>query len=147
MLNRIVLMGRLTKDPELRHTQSGHPVASFTLACERDYRPQGEERATDFLDIVAWRNTAEFTSKWFRKGQLVAVSGRLQTRKWQDKEGNNRTSYEVVIDDAYFAEKRGDGPSAPYEIPPRPGAPESVVELMPAPSSFAELEDDGELPF
>lgn len=160
MLNKIVLMGRLTRDPELRHTSGGLPVSSFTLACDRDFRGQGEEKQTDFFDVTAWRNTAEFTAKWFRKGQLVAVAGRLQTRKWTDKEGNNRTSVEIVADEAHFAEKRADGPSAPYEMPPHPAeygapamAPQGSARAMPAQaapvaSTFAELEDDdGDLPF
>ena len=160
MLNKIVLMGRLTRDPELRRTASGVPVTSFTLACDRDFRAQGEEKQTDFVDVVCWRHTAEFTAKWFKKGLLVAVAGRLQTRKWTDKEGNNRISYEIVADEAHFAERRADGPSAPYEMPPHPaeGAPPSAASSYgssagapPASgltSTFAELEDDdGDLPF
>ncbi len=91
MLNSIVLMGRLTRDPELRYTKNKVPVASFTLACNRDHGKDGEYEA-DFIDIVAWRQTGEFASKYFAKGQLVAVEGRLQTRKWEDKDGNKRTS-------------------------------------------------------
>ena len=103
MLNKVVLMGRLTRDPELKHTQTNTSVTSFTLAVDRSFARQGEERQTDFIDIVAWRNTAEFMTRYFRKGQLVAVSGRLQTRKWQDNQGNNRTAYEVVADEVFFA--------------------------------------------
>lgn len=103
MLNKSILMGRLTADPELRHTQNNIPVASFTLAVDRSY---GQEKQTDFLDIVAWRNTAEFVSKWFRKGMLVAVSGRLQTRTWEDKQGNKRKAVEVVADEVFFAESK-----------------------------------------
>ena len=90
MLNHIVLMGRLTRDPELRRTGSGVAVASFTLAVDRDYAAQGAEKETDFVDIVAWRSTAEFVSKYFSKGRMAVVSGRLQIRNWQDKEGNKR---------------------------------------------------------
>lgn len=101
MLNKAILMGRLTADPELRHTQSNIPVTSFTLAVDRTF---GKEKQTDFLDIVAWRNTAEFVFKWFSKGMLVAVSGRLQTRTWEDKQGNKRKTTEVVADEVFFAE-------------------------------------------
>lgn len=101
MLNKAILMGRLTADPELRHTQSNIPVTSFTLAVDRTF---GKEKQTDFLDIVAWRNTAEFVFKWFSKGMLVAVSGRMQTRTWEDKQGNKRKSTEVVADEVFFAE-------------------------------------------
>ena len=96
MLNHIVLMGRLTRDPELRRTGSGVAVASFTLAVDRDYAAQGAEKETDFVDIVAWRNTAEFVSKYFAKGRMAVVTGRLQIRNWQDKEGNKRRSAEAT---------------------------------------------------
>jgi single-strand DNA-binding protein len=158
MLNKIVLMGRLTRDPELRHTSTGVPVTSFSLACERDFRAQGEERQTDFFDVVCWRHNAEFTAKWFRKGLLVAVAGRLQTRKWVDKEGQNRTGCEIVADETHFAERRQDNPN--YEMPPHPAersmppASRPAVPAQEAPqaaaltSTFAELEDDdGDLPF
>ena len=98
MLNRIVLMGRLTRDPELRRTQSGTAVVSFSIACDRDYAAQGAERETDFIDIVAWRGTAEFVEKYFSKGRMIVVGGRLQIRNWQDKDGNKRRSAEVVAD-------------------------------------------------
>lgn len=116
MLNHIVLMGRLTRDPELRRTNSGTAVASFTLAVDRDYSSRdGGERQTDFIDIVAWRSTAEFVSRYFTKGQQVCVSGRLQIRDWQDKDGNKRRSAEVVVDNAYFADsKRSEGGSGNY---------------------------------
>lgn len=107
MLNKAILMGRLTADPELRHTQNNIPVTSFTLAVDRTF---GQDKQTDFLDIVAWRNTAEFVSKWFRKGMLVAVSGRIQTRTWEDKQGNKRKSVEVVADEAFFAESKKAAP-------------------------------------
>ena len=106
MLNRIVLMGRLTRDPELRRTQSGTAVVSFSIACDRDYAAQGAERETDFIDIVAWRGTAEFVEKYFSKGRMIVVGGRLQIRNWQDKEGNKRRSAEVVADNVYFGDSR-----------------------------------------
>lgn len=106
MLNHIVIMGRLTKDPELRTTQNQIPVASFTVAVERD----GKDKATDFIDVVAWRATGEFVSKYFSKGQMIVVSGHLQSRKWQTREGENRTNWEINADRVYFGEaKRSDG--------------------------------------
>ena len=109
MLNRIILMGRLTHDPELRRTQSDTPVCSFSLAVDRDYKRDGEKE-TDFIDIVAWRSTAEFVSKYFTKGSMAVVSGRLQIRDWTDREGGKRRSAEVVADNVYFGEsKRRDG--------------------------------------
>ena len=113
MLNHIVLMGRLTRDPELRYTQSQIPVASFSLAVDRDFGGRdGGERQTDFIDIVAWRSTAEFVSKYFTKGSMAVVSGRLQIRDWTDREGGKRRSAEVVADNVYFGEsKRRDGGS------------------------------------
>lgn len=103
MLNHIVLMGRLTRDPELRYTQSQVPVASFRIAVDRDFG-RGEERQTDFIDIVAWRQTGEFVNKYFHKGSMIVVSGRLQMRDWTDRDGNKRTSAEVVADNVYFGE-------------------------------------------
>ena len=106
MLNHIVLMGRLTRDPELRYTQSQIPVASFSLAVDRDFGGRdGGERQTDFIDIVAWRSTAEFVSKYFTKGSMAVVSGRLQIRDWTDREGGKRRSAEVVADNVYFGEQ------------------------------------------
>ena len=102
MLNKIILMGRLTRDPELRRTGSGTAVTSFALAVDRDFKGQGGEKETDFIDVVAWRNTAEFVSKYFTKGRMAVVEGRLQIRDWKDKEGNNRRSAEVVADNVYF---------------------------------------------
>lgn len=107
MLNYIVLMGRLTRDPELRRTGSGTAVTSFRIAVDRDFGPKdGSDRETDFIDIVAWRNTAEFVSRYFTKGRMAVVSGRLQMRKWTDKEGNNRITAEVVADNVYFGDSR-----------------------------------------
>lgn len=107
MLNHIVLMGRLTRDPELRHTGSGVPVASLTIAVDRDFADkQSGQKETDFVDIVAWRNTAEFVSKYFAKGRMAVVSGRLQMRKWTDKDGNKRTSAEVLAENVYFGDSK-----------------------------------------
>ena len=111
MLNHIVLMGRLTRDPELRRTGSGIPVASFSLAVDRDFGSNREtgEKETDFIDIVAWRSTAEFVSRYFTKGRMAVVSGRLQIRAWTDKDGNKRRSAEVVADNIYFGDSKRDG--------------------------------------
>ena len=175
MLNHIVIMGRLTRDPELRYTQSQIPVASFRLAVDRDFG-RGEEKQTDFIDCVAWRQTGEFVSKYFQKGSMAVVSGRLQMRDWTDKDGNKRTSAEVVADNVYFGEsKRREGeprdnygPRDSYGSRDNYGARDSYgsrdnygardsygqrdrqesAPRQPAPSAFAELDDgDGELPF
>ena len=106
MLNHITIQGRLTKDPELRHTGSGTAVASFTIACERDFKDQNGEKQTDFVNVVAWRNTAEFVSKYFSKGSMIIASGRLQMRSYTDKNGNKRTAAEVVIDNGYFGDSK-----------------------------------------
>ncbi len=114
MLNVAVLMGRLTADPELRHTQSNIPVTSFSIAVDRRYK-SGEERQTDFINIVAWRQTAEFVTNYFKKGQLVAIEGSIQTRRYQDKDGNNRTAFEVVANNVSFAEPKRDSSARPAE--------------------------------
>ena len=106
MLNKIVLMGRLTKDPELRRTGSGTAVTSFSLACDRDFKSQSGDKETDFIEVVSWKNTAEFVSKYFGKGRMVVVDGRLQIRDWTDKAGNRRTTAEVVADNVYFADSK-----------------------------------------
>lgn len=108
MLNVVALLGRFTKDPELKYTQNNIPVTSFTLAVDRRYSGSDGEKQTDFINCVAWRQTAEFVSKWFRKGQLAAVDGSIQTRKYQDRDGYNRTAVEVVVDNIHFAESRRD---------------------------------------
>ena len=109
MLNHVVLMGRLTREPELKQTGSGINVARFSLAVERDYKTQGGEKQTDFIDCVAWRNTAEFVSKYFTKGRMAVVSGSLQIRDWTDKDGNKRRSAEVQADNVYFGDSKRDG--------------------------------------
>lgn len=109
MLNHITIMGRLTRDPELRRTGSGIAVASFTVAVDRDFAQQGQEKETDFIDCVAWRQTGEFVSKYFTKGRMIVVTGRLQIRNWTDKEGNKRRTAEVVADSCYFGDSKKDG--------------------------------------
>ena len=153
MLNHITIMGRLTRDPELRYTQSQTPVASFTLAVDRDFGSRnGGEKQTDFIDCVAWRQTAEFVSKYFTKGSMAVVSGRLQIRDWTDREGGKRRSAEVVVDNMYFGESRrrdgdsGDSRSSSYSSYGNSGS--AGKSSAPAASAFAELDDgDGELPF
>ncbi len=129
-LNKIFIMGRLTRDPELRRTQSGTAVTSFSLAVDRDFKGQNGEKETDFIDVVCWKNTAEFVSKYFGKGRMAVVEGRLQIRDWKDKDGSNRRSAEVVADNVYFADsKRDSGEQAPAQ-------------------NFTEIdEEDGDLPF
>lgn len=152
MLNHIEIMGRLTRDPELRHTQSGTAVASFTLAVDRDFKNKDTgERETDFIDCVAWRSTGEFVSKYLAKGRMAVVDGRLQLRDWTDKEGKKRRSAEVLVSNVYFADsKPKDGQSSggkgtakgvgDFELP---------GDFYPGGGSdFADLaEDDGTLPF
>ena len=153
MLNHITIMGRLTRDPELRYTQSQTPVASFTLAVDRDFGGRdGGEKQTDFIDCVAWRQTAEFVSKYFTKGSMAVVSGRLQIRDWTDRDGGKRRSAEVVVDNMYFGESRrrdgdsGDSRSSSYSSYGNSGS--AGKSSAPAASAFAELDDgDGELPF
>ena len=164
MLNHITIMGRLTRDPELRRTGSGIAVASFSLAVDRDFSPKdGGERETDFIDCVAWRQTGEFVSKYFTKGRMAVVSGRLQIRSWTDKEGNKRRTAEVVADNVYFGDsKRDDQGGSSYSgnsygsygnygsAPAAPAAPAYGGYSAPsAPASdFAMLDDDdAQLPF
>ena len=149
MLNRIILMGRLTRDPELRHTQTGTAVASFTLAVDRDFKSRDTgEKSTDFIDIVAWRSTAEFVSKYFTKGRMAVVEGRLQLRDWTDRDGGKRRSAEVVADNVYFADSRRDGDSGGSYSRPAPAAPADYGMPPAGGDQFAEFsDDDGELPF
>ena len=154
MLNRIILMGRLTRDPELRRTGSGTPVTSFSLAVDRDFKSQSGEKETDFIDVVAWRSTAEFVSKYFTKGRMAVVEGRLQIRDWTDRDGGKRRSAEVVAENVYFGDSKRDS-AGDYGAPPAYGAPASYgapAAGRGAPaggmSDFAEIgEEDGELPF
>ena len=166
MLNHITIMGRLTRDPELRRTGSGIAVASFTLAVDRDFSPKdGGERETDFIDCVAWRQTGEFVSKYFTKGRMAVVSGRLQIRNWNDKDGNKRRSAEVVADNVYFGDSKrddqvggsfggnayggnsyGGGYGAP--APAAGGFGGYAAPSSPSASDFAMLDDDdAQLPF
>lgn len=134
MLNRIILMGRLVRDPELRRTQSGTAVAAIRLAVDRDYKTQSGERQADFFDVVAWRATAEFVSKYFAKGRMAVVEGRLQTRDWTDKDGNKRVTTEIVAETVYFGDSRRSTDAGAESGQPAGG--------------FAEIpEGEGELPF
>lgn len=161
MLNKVILQGRLVADPELRHTQSNIPVASFRIAVDRDYKSQNGDREADFINIAAWRGAAEFVSRSFTKGRMIVVEGRLQVRNYTDRDGNRRYATEVVADNLYFGDSRRDSqPTAKggyepaqasndadanrYAPPPNYGAPGSGAAM----SEFAELkDDDGELPF
>jgi len=145
MLNKAILMGRLVADPELRRTQQGTAVTSFTLAVNRSFTRNGDQPQTDFIDIVAWQNTAEFVSKWFKKGMQVAVSGRIQTRNWEDRQGQKRKSVEVVAEEVHFAESKRDFESRggsnhvsadPFAMPSRNTGDFSVVS-----------DNDDDLPF
>ena len=169
MLNHIVIMGRLARDPELRHTQSGTPVTTFRLAVDRDFKDKNTgERATDWIDVVAWRYTGEFVSRNFTKGSLAVVEGRLQVREWTDKEGNRRTTAEVVADNVYFGgSPRRDGDAGGYSErsygdrgygggsyggqtgrPAAPAAPPADYGIPSGADQFSELaDDDGDLPF
>lgn len=141
MLNHITLMGRLTKDPELRHTGSGVPVVSFTIAVDRDFADkQSGEKETDFFEIVAWKNTAEFVSKYFAKGRMAVVSGRLQIRKWKNKEGENRYTTEVVAENVYFGDsKKETSGGNNYD---------QQGSIQPPATNFAPIDyEDSELPF
>ena len=147
MLNKIILMGRLTRDPELRRTGSGTAVTSFSLAVDRDFKSQSGEKETDFIDVVAWRNTAEFVSKYFTKGRMAIVEGRLQIRDWTDKDGGKRRSAEVVADNVYFGDSKRDGADS-YGAPAYSAPASRASAPMGGHSDFAEIgEEDGELPF
>ena len=149
-MNVICLLGRLTADPEERVTTNGTAVTSFTVAVDRRYTPQGQERQTDFINCVAWRQTAEFVAKYFRKGQRIALQGSLQARQYTDKDGNRRTAYEVVVDNVYFAESksasggaaRGDSQAPQYQ-PQQPRIPDITAEQQ----DFEEITGDDDLPF
>ena len=150
MLNHITIMGRLTRDPELRRTGSGIAVASFTVAVDRDFGGRdGGEKETDFIDCVAWRHTGEFVSKYFTKGSMIVVSGRLQIRNWTDKEGGKRRSAEVVADNVYFGDSKRDGDSgSAYSAPAAPAFGGYSAPTGAPASDFAMLEDDdAQLPF
>lgn len=144
MLNHIVIMGRLTRDPELRRTGNGTAVASFAIACDRDYKPQDGDRECDFFDVIAWRQTGEFVSKYFSKGRMAVVDGRLQTRSWTDNEGNKRRAVEIVADHVYFGDSKKDGGGDSY---PAPAA--YPIYTAPSPAAtdnFAMMPDGYDLP-
>lgn len=147
MLNHIVLMGRLARDPELRRTGSGLSVSSFAIAVDRDFADkQSGKKETDFIEIVAWRNTADFVSKYFTKGRMAVIHGRLQMRKWQDKNGNNRISAEVVADQVYFGDSKKESSTGDYGN----GYMQQYDGLPPAgePTNYAVVDyDDSELPY
>lgn len=144
MLNHIVIMGRLTRDPDLRYTQSQLPVVSFTLAVDRDFSGKdGGEKQTDFIDCVAWRSTAEFVNKYFTKGSMAAVSGRLQLRDWTDREGSKRRSAEVIVDNIYFGGSKKDNSAASQSATQQSHSAPAYEQ-----SRFVEMDDgDEELPF
>ena len=161
MLNHITIMGRLVRDPELRRTGSGVAVASFRIAVDRDFAPKdGGERKADFIDCVAWRQTGEFISKYFAKGRMIVVDGRLEMRDWTDKDGNKRTCAEVVVSSAYFGDsKKEETSSNSYGATPNPPPPvpyggefpetEAMLQSMGVPPAdpYAVLSDDSQLPF
>lgn len=148
MLNTIVLMGRLVADPELRTTNNGVSVTSFRIAVDRNFTRQGEEKQTDFFDIVAWRNTAEFVSRYMSRGQLIAVQGSMQSRRWQDKDGNNRISWEVQADNVYFAEsKRDSAGSNRYDSFAPAAKEEPSTYSSGGDGDFTPLPPDDDLPF
>lgn len=143
MLNRVIVMGRLTRDPEMRHTQSGTSVCSFSIACDRDIvSKQSGERETDFIDVIAWRGTGEFVGKYFTKGRMIVVVGRLQIRDWTDRDGNKRRSAEIVADNVYFGDSKKDA-----EVAGTTPSPPSAYTAPQQNNDFAEMEDDGDLPF
>ena len=160
MLNKAILMGRLTRDPELKYTQNNLPVVQFTVAVERNRAAQGQEKQTDFINVVAWRKTAEFVSQWFTKGMMVIVEGSIQSRRWQDKEGHNRTTIEVVASAVQFGETkksresnmgyRGGYPDAYAPAPQQAPAscPAPSFDMPTGNSDFSEIsDDDGDVPF
>ena len=140
MLNKIIIMGRLTRDPELRRTGSGTAVTSFSLACDRDFKSRSGDKETDFIEVVAWKNTAEFVSKYFGKGRMAVVEGRLQTRDWTDREGGKRVATEIVADNVYFGDSKRDSDS---------GTASSYSDTLSGMTQdFSEIiEEDGEIPF
>ena len=174
MLNRIVIMGRLTKDPELRFTSANIPVCTITVAVDRDFARAGEQKECDFIDVIAWRQTGEFISKYFQKGRMIYVDGRLQSRKWRDKNDQPRVSFEIVADNVGFcgdkpadrredtrysdnpADRYGEPPAPRYAEPPRyseqprystsaaPAAASPAASPLPGVSDFSELEDEAD---
>lgn len=148
-MNVICLLGRLTADPEERVTTNGTAVTSFTVAVDRRYTPQGQERKADFINCVAWRQTAEFVAKYFRKGQRIALNGSLQARQFTDKDGNRRTAYEVVVDNVYFAESKSSSAGAARYDSPAPQHQEAQrgPDITAEQQDFEEITGDDDLPF
>ncbi len=148
MLNCAIIMGRLVADPELRTTTTGLPVTSFTVAVDRSYVKPGEERQTDFIDVVAWRQTAEFVTRFFRKGSMIAVQGSIQVRPYEDKNGNKRKAFEIVADRVEFTGSKAETGSgnARYDTPPAPQQPAPSFTSGSA-DDFSDIQDDDELPF
>lgn len=150
MLNKIFIMGRLTRDPELRRTQNGTAVAGFALAVDRDYKNADGTKETDFIEVVAWRSSAEFVSKYFTKGRMAIVEGRLQIRDWTDKDGNKRRNAEVVADNVYFGDSKKEGDSSGGSYGGSSGgykAAGKAVDVEPDTGDFAEVEDEEDWPF
>lgn len=151
MLNHIIMMGRLTRDPELRHTQTGVAVCSFSIACERDYKNASGERDTDFFDVVTWRSTAEFASRYFNKGRMAVVEGRLQNRNWTDKEGNKRYTTRINADNVYFGDSKPQAQAQEGDDgqPPKGFVPDFGDADGEPPEGFVPDfgDEDGELPF
>lgn len=146
VLNHITIMGRLTRDPELRRTGSGIAVVNFSVAVERDFKSEGGEKETDFIDCVAWRQIGEFVNKYFTKGAMIVVSGRLQVRSWTDNDGNKRRTAEIVADNVYFGESKRSAESAGTHPTATPAS--AAVPIAPSADDYALLdEDDGQLPF
>lgn len=149
MLNKIFIMGRLTRDPELRRTQNGTAVAGFALAVDRDYKNADGTKETDFIEVVAWRSSAEFVSKYFTKGRMAIVEGRLQIRDWTDKDGNKRRNAEVVADNVYFGDSKKEGDSSGGSYGGSSGgykAAGKAVDVEPGEGEFAEIEDEEDWP-
>lgn len=141
MLNHITIMGRLTRDPEMRRTGSGIPVTSFTIACDRDFSGKGSEKETDFIDVTAWRNTGEFVNSYFSKGRMAVVSGRLQIRNWTDKDGNKRKSAEVVAENVYFGDAKKEESASSSNV-------QNFVPYSAPLQEYAVVDgDDSQLPF
>ena len=155
MLNRVCLMGRLVADPELRQTPSGVSVCSFRIAVDRTYQPKGQEKQTDFINIVTWRQQAEFVSKYFSKGRLIGIDGSIQTRNYEDKNGNKRTAVEVVADRAFFVDSKNSAQGSGSSYPSNPGNNFSRPAAPAEPASyssgsfgdFSEIDGEDDLPF
>lgn len=152
MLNSVCLMGRLGSDPELRHTQTGIAVTSFSIAVDRTYQPKGSEKQTDWINVVAWRNTAEFICRYFNKGSMLALNGAIQTRQYNDKEGNRRTAFEVVAENVFFCGSKRDGGDSfgggfSSQVPSYGDNDSPMAFSTAGADDFEEIVGDDELPF